>query len=155
MFEPNPAAGTVHRELTTLRSTLNYCHKEGYILNAPPVWLPELPPSKERLLTRSEAARLLCAAYRLPKGRHLAKFILLSLYIGTRKTAVLNLRFQSNTHGGWIDTQQGILYRRGEKERQTAKRRPPLPVCTATYSRTPDDGKNPGLGMLSSGTAQP
>ena len=129
--------GTTRRELTTLRAALNYCQKEGYLLSAPSVWLPDRPPSRERWLTREEAARLLWAAYRLPKGKHLARFILVSLYTGTRKTAVLRMRYTANTLGGWIDTKRGVMYRRGEGERETAKRRPParLPRQLLAHAR--------------------
>ena len=133
----NVSDGTTRRELTTLRAALNYCYREGYLLTAPPVWLPTRPPSRERWLTRDEAAKLLWTAYRSPQGKHLARFILISLYTGTRKAAVLRLRYVANTHGGHIDTAQGVLYRRGEGERQTDKRRPParLPKQILAHAR--------------------
>ena len=117
--------GTIRRELGTLRAALQYCHAEGYLLSAPPVSLPEKPPAKERWLTRSEAARLIWAAWRGRRTQHLARFVLVALYTGTRKDAVLRLGFIPNTRGGWVDTANGLLYRRAEGERQTKKRQPP------------------------------
>ncbi len=38
----------------------------------------------------------------------------------------MNLGFLQNTAGGWIDVDNGVLYRRGEDERQTKKRRKPV-----------------------------
>lgn len=119
------ADGTVRRELGVLRAALQHCHREGYLLYAPPVVLPEKPAAKDRWLTRDEAARLLWAAYRSQRGKHLARFILVGLYTGTRKQATLGLQFVPNTTGGWVDVDQGVLYRRGEGERDSKKRRTP------------------------------
>lgn len=120
------AEGTIRRELNVLQAAINYCHSEGYLTHTTAVTLPEAPPPKDRWLTRSEAARLLWAAYRSPRGKHLARFILLGLYTGTRKEAILGLGFLRNTVGGWIDVDRGVLYRRGSDERETKKRRPPM-----------------------------
>jgi integrase len=120
------AEGTIRRELNVLQAAINYCHKEGYLLSPATVTLPEKPPSRDRCLTRDEAARLLWAAYRSPKGKHLARFILVALYTGTRKEAILNLGFQQSTAGGWLDVDKGVLYRRGAEERQTKKSRKPV-----------------------------
>lgn len=118
--------GTVRRELGVLSAAINFCHREGYLTHTVTVTRPEQPPPRERWLTRQEAAALLRAALKLTRGRHLARFILLALYTGTRKDAILRLGFLPNTAGGWIDVDQGVLHRRGEKERETKKRRPPM-----------------------------
>lgn len=118
--------GTVRRELNVLQAAINYCHAEGYLTGPAKVTLPEKPAAKERWLTRDEAARLLTAARHSAKGKHLAPYILIALYTGTRKAAILQLGFMRNTTGGWIDTGQGVLYRRGLEERQTKKRRKPV-----------------------------
>ncbi|WP_414896569.1 hypothetical protein [Rhodovulum sp. YEN HP10] len=52
---------------------------------------------RDRWLTCAEAARLLRAARNHPKSRHLAPFILVALYTGTRKEAILALRFAPHT----------------------------------------------------------
>ena len=118
--------GTVRRDLNVLQAAINYCHKEGYLTHTTAVTLPEVPAAKDRWLSRDEAARLIWAAYRSPRGKHLARFILIALYTGTRKEAILRLGFMRNTAGGWIDTDQGMIYRRGADERETKKRRPPM-----------------------------
>ena len=87
------------RELEDLRAAINYHRNEGLCTEVVEVVLPERSPSRLRFLTRSEAARLLWAAYRyreVQKGhatgrhsrRHLARFILVALYTGTRSAAV-------------------------------------------------------------------
>ncbi len=123
------ADGTVRKELSTLSAALNYCREEGYLLNPPKVHMPEKPEPKDRWLTRDEAARLLRAAYRNPEARHLARFILVALYTGTRKTAILQLRFMRNVNGGFVDTGAGRLYRRAPGTAQTKKRTPPITVA--------------------------
>jgi integrase len=123
------APGTVRRELNVLQAAINYCHEEGYLTHTTAVTLPEAPSAKDRWLTRDEAAKLIWTAYRSPKGKHLARFILIALYTGTRKDAILRLGFLRNVSGGWIDTERGVMYRRGAEERQTKKRRPPVRIA--------------------------
>lgn len=118
--------GTIRRELNVLQAAINYCHAEGYLTHPTRVTMPEAPPAKDRWLTRSEAARLIWAARNLQRGAHAARFILLALYTGTRKDAILRLGFMPNTVGGWIDVANGVLHRRGSDERETKKRRPPM-----------------------------
>ncbi|OAO05377.1 hypothetical protein A8B76_02740 [Roseovarius indicus] len=118
--------GTVRRELGALQAAINYCHKEGYLLTPATVTLPTKPPSRDRWLTRDEAAALIWAAYRNPKGKHLARFILIALYTGTRKEAILGLGFNPSLTSGWIDAERGVIYRRGTGERETSKRRKPV-----------------------------
>lgn len=122
------SAGTVRRELGTLQAAINYAHREGYITAAPVVTLPDKPEAKERWLTRDEAAKLLWAAYRGHKSKHIAQFILIAIYTGTRKDAILRMGFEPNTVGGWFDLDRNIMFRRSEGERQTNKRRTPAPI---------------------------
>lgn len=122
------APGTVRKELGTLAAAINHCHAEGYITSAPRVRLPAKPAPRDRWLTRDEAAKLVRAAYRNPKAKHLARFILVALYTGTRTDAILRLQYMPNTAGGWVDTDRGVVYRRAEGEAETKKRTPPVPV---------------------------
>jgi len=86
--------GTIRRELGVLRTALNHAHSEGRITRQIPVKLPDAPPPKERWLTRNEAAALLREALNSPKARlHLPLFILIGLYTGKRKEAILSLRW--------------------------------------------------------------
>ena len=122
------AAGTVRKELGVLQAALNHCHAEGYLTSAPKVRLPAKPAPRERWLTRDEAARLIRAAYRNPKARHLARFTLVALYTGTRSDAILRLCFMPHTAGGHVDTEAGRIYRRSASETETKKRQPPIPI---------------------------
>jgi integrase len=103
--------GTTRRELTTLRAAVNYA--VGRISDeSRPVGLPAKPPGKDRWMTRSEAARLLNAARvsRSDVRLYLPLFILLGLYTGARKEAILSLRWAQ------IDLQaKRINFRRGDE----------------------------------------
>lgn len=118
------AAGTIRRELGTLRAALNYCAQEGRLTRAPFVHLPDKPSAKDRWLTRDEVAALLRAARTDPRSKHLARFILLAVYTGSRKAAVLDLRFEPHPRGGWIDCGRGLMYRSAQDARVTNKRKP-------------------------------
>lgn len=86
--------GTTRRELTTLRAAVNYA-KGRIAAETRPVSLPAKPPGKDRWLTRSEAAGLLNEA-RKARGDvrlYLPLFILIGLYTGARKEAILTLRW--------------------------------------------------------------
>ena len=122
------AAGTVRKELGVLQAAINFAYSEGYLTATRKVRLPEKSAPRDRWLTRDEVARLLWAACRSPKGKHLARFILTAIYTGTRSSAVLGLRFMPNAVGGWVDTERGVLYRRGTGEAETKKRTPPVPI---------------------------
>lgn len=120
--------GTIRRELGTLQAAINYAKKEGYVTHAPAVTLPAKPEPTTRWLTRGEAAKLLNVARKGAKTKHLARFILIGLYTGTRKDAILRMGFQPNTVGGWFDLERGIMFRKGDHERGTHKRRTPAPI---------------------------
>lgn len=116
---------TIRRELAVLGAAVNYCVRQGYLTYAPKVTLPRTPVGRTRWLSRKEAAALLRAARKAP---HLATFILIGLYTGTRGGAILDLQWMPNTSGGWIDLDRGMLYRGAEGRIETAKRKPPCPL---------------------------
>ena len=99
------SAGTVRRELGILRAALNFERNHGRLTFVPHMWFPSPPAGKGRWLTRSEAARLIRAARRTEKSRdYLALFIILGLYTGARKGALLELRWtQVDLNLGRID----------------------------------------------------
>ena len=87
--------GTIRRELATLRAAINYAKDEGRITYAPSVHLRKKPEGKDRFLRRSEAAALLNAARtgHASTRPYLPLFILIALYTGARKGAILELRW--------------------------------------------------------------
>jgi integrase len=110
------------RDLEVLRAAVNHWHRSehGPLDRLPVFWLPAKPEARERWLTRSEAARLLRSARRVP---HLARFIILSWYTGSRSGVVLGLKWPL------VDFNNAILTRkpRGAKKSET-KRAPPVRI---------------------------
>ena len=115
------SANTVRRELNVLRTAINYAHKHGRLTRLVAVELPEAPEPRGRWLKRDEAARLLGAALRSLKARlYLPLFVLLALYTGRRKEAILSLRWhQVDFETGTINFEQG---------RRTKKRKGDIPI---------------------------
>lgn len=98
------AKGTLRRELGVLRTAINWAHKNGRITRAVLVPLPEGGQSRERWLTREEAAGLIRAARTRKARLYMPLFILLGLYTGRRKEAILSLRWaQVDLEAGLID----------------------------------------------------
>jgi integrase len=139
-------SGTARRELETLSAALSYAHKQRKLLYPVALTYPAKAPPRERWLTRSEAAALLAGALgfgaiaydvrtrkpikwgRFQPAYHVARFILIALYTGTRHEAILRMRWGVNSAGGWFDLDRGVIYRRGQGEAETNKRRPSVPV---------------------------
>lgn len=130
-----PAAA--RRELEDFRAAINHHRREGLCSEIVEVTLPEKSPPRERWLTRQEAARLLWAAWRfrdVQKGvvtkrrsrQHVARFILVGLYTGTRSAAICAASYAPEDGRGWVDLDRGVFYRRAAGARQTKKRQPPV-----------------------------
>lgn len=136
------SASTSRRELKTLQAAINHWHRESPLEAVPKVTLPPENPRRERVLERSEVARLLLACRRLSRREitmhngaklrisymHVARFILIGIYTGTRHEAILRISWSANIHGGSVDLERGVIYRRGAGERETSKRRPPVQI---------------------------
>jgi integrase len=122
-----------------LRSAINFHREEGKCDRVISVVLPEKRPGRQRWLTRSEAAALIWRAWRyreMQKGhptgrysrRHVARFILVGLYTGTRARAICSAAFEPFEGHGYIDVERGVFYRRPAGAPETKKRRPPVPL---------------------------
>jgi integrase len=126
-------------ELSVLRAAINHHRGEGHCEKIVSVVLPDKPTARERWCTRAEAANLVRGAWRFrevqkgkPTGRqsrrHVARFILVALYTGTRAGAVCGAALEPTEGKGWIDLEKGIFFRRPSGLRETKKRRPPVPL---------------------------
>lgn len=123
------APNTIRRELGTMKAAGEYCHIEGHLTSAPPVWLPDKGASRDRWLTRKEAAALLRAARAEEKAcLHLPTFILIGLYTGHRAQAILSLQWQPNITGGHVDLERGRIDFNPVGARKTNKRRAHIPI---------------------------
>lgn len=114
--------GTARRELGVLRAAINFAHRCGRITRPIAVELPERPEPRDRWLTRKEAAALIRAA-RTPQARlYMPLFILIGLYTGRRKEAILSLRWPQ------VDLEAGRIDFELSGRRRTNKRRGRVPV---------------------------
>jgi integrase len=119
--ERKPA--TVRRELAVLRAAINHAAREGRLTRAPTVFLPPKPDGKDRWLTRSEVAALLRQARHDPRCRlYLPLFVLLGLYTGARKQAILGLRWPQ------VDLARGRIDFNPPGRARTGKGRPIIPI---------------------------
>lgn len=125
------------RELEDLRAAINHHRAEGYTREVVEVVLPPRSQAKDRWLTRSEAARLIWTCWRQREmrngrptgrrtGKHLARFILVGLYTGTRASAICSAALKVTDAAGHVDLEQGVFYRRVHGRRETNKRQPPV-----------------------------
>ena len=132
--------GGARRDLQDLAAAINHSLEAGLFREVVKVWLPPPGPSRSRFLTRSEVARLLWVCLTTPalfKGestarrplRHIARFVLIGVYTGSRPGAIFGLNWDRTTHRGWVDLDHGLIYRRPEDMRETTKRRPPVPIA--------------------------
>lgn len=117
------APGTARRELGILRAAINHAHRVGRLTRAVAVDLPDGAEARDRWLTRKEAAALLRAALREPRVRlHLPLFILIGLYSGQRKQAILTLRWSQ------VDLDAGRMDFNAPGARRSNKRRARQPI---------------------------
>ena len=124
--EKTPAAA--RRDLEVLRAAIGYWHREyGPLPSIPAVTLPPKSAPRERWLTRNEAARLLWAARRTP---HLARFILLGIYTGSRSGALLAAQWS------WVDLIGGTMHRRAPGTAENAQKRSPRSGWASVSLRT-------------------
>jgi integrase len=126
-------------DLVILRSAINHHREEGHCEKIVSVVLPEKSVGRERWCPRSEIARLIWEAWRYREKQngnltdrrtrqHVARFILIAVYTGTRAGAVCAAALEPTEGRGWIDLERGIFFRRPEGERETKKRKPPVPL---------------------------
>lgn len=135
--------GGARRDLEDLRSAINHHAAEGLHRGIVRVTLPKKGLPKDRWLTRSEAARLIWHCWRAREVqhwsgklvitdkrplRHLARFILIGLYSGTRAGAIASASPLPAIGRSFVDLDRGIFYRLATGKRATNKRQPPVPV---------------------------
>ena len=147
--------GGARRDLEDLRAAINHHAKEGLHHSIVRIALPEKGPPRDRWLTRTESAKLLWACWRhkekqlrhrgrhkglrLPTNRyplrHLARFILIALYTGTRAGAIAKASPNKGEGRSFIDLDHGVFYRLPEGARPSRKRQPLL-LSLDVYWRT-------------------
>ena len=142
--------GGARRDLEDLRAAINHHAKQGFHRGLVRVTLPPKGEPRNRWLTRQEAAKLLMVCWRhreaqvrhrgANKGqkiptdkrplRHLARFILIGLYTGTRAAAIASASPTAQEGRSFVDLDNGIFYRLAQGKQVTKKRQPPVPIPT-------------------------
>jgi len=140
--------GGARRDLETLRAAINHHAKEGFHRGVVRVSLPPKGEARDRWLTRKEAAALIWHCWRhrekqtihsgASKGdpvstsrrplRHVARFILIGLYTGTRAGAIASASPYAEPGRSYVDLERGIFYRKPIGKRATKKRQTPAPI---------------------------
>ncbi|MDA9498170.1 tyrosine-type recombinase/integrase [Bradyrhizobium sp. CCBAU 11357] len=140
--------GGARRDLEDLRAAIGHHAAEGYHREIVKVSLPEKGQPRDKWLTRSDAAKLIwtCWRYReMQKGsrrssdetklptskrplRHLARFILLGIYSGTRAGAIAAASPVPALGRSYVDLERGRYYRLKQGASQTNKRQPTVPI---------------------------
>ena len=134
------SASTVRRDLGVLQSAVKNAHNSQMITRSVAITRPPESPPRERWLTRSEAAMLIAGALgfapiafdvksrqptvwkRVVKPQyHLALFILIGIYTGRRKEAILSLRWPK------VDLKHNKIDFRRDGVAETKKKRG---ICT-------------------------
>jgi integrase len=116
-YGSSKAPSAARRDLETLRAAVRYWNREyGPLAALPAIILPAKPQARQRWLTRGEVARMLWAARR---QTHLKRFILLSIYTGSRSGVVLGLQWKQ------IDIPKGEMARTGTGMAAHAKKLAP------------------------------
>jgi len=140
--------GGARRDLEDLRAAIGHHAAEGYHREIVKVPLPEKGQPRDKWLTRSDAAKLVwtCWRYReMQKGsrrpiddvkvptskrplRHLARFILLGIYSGTRAGAIAAASPIPAIGCSYVDLERGRYYRLKQGSAKTNKRQPTVPI---------------------------
>lgn len=142
------AKGGTRRDLEDLRAAINYHRAEG--LHREPVGVPVSSErnNRTRYLERHEVARLVWTAMRhkeqtrIPCGprkgmivpsksqrlRHLARFILIGVYTGTRAGAIASASWEKGKGKSYIDLRHGLYYRLAEGKKPSRKRQPTIEI---------------------------
>jgi integrase len=121
------------RELSELGAAIRYHFHENRCTALVPVVLPgKKAPPRSRWLTKKEAASLLRVCWRHREGRrslrHVARFILIGLYTGTRAGAICNASLAPRQGSGWLDLDSGYFYRLPKGVLETKKRQPTIRI---------------------------
>ncbi|WP_051448384.1 tyrosine-type recombinase/integrase [Bradyrhizobium sp. WSM1417] len=123
------------RELEDLSAAINFALRKAG--GASLVFRPTLPDDvepRQRWLSRNEFAALLWTAWRAKgdnghhSGKHVARFMLASIYTGSRAGDVTNAALMPTIGRGHIDLESGIFQRKPADKRATNKRQPTVPL---------------------------
>ena len=127
--------GGARRDLQDLSAAIGHHHREGYHREIVRVVLPPKGEARQRWLTREEFAKLMriCETTREVQSgretakyplRHVARFLALGVYTGSRPGAVLNASWLPGPGRSFVDLDNGVFHRRADGAVETTKRQP-------------------------------
>lgn len=132
------ADSTLLREFGTLRPMINFGVKKGRLEMLGHIidWeLPPPPEAREAFYSRSEVAALLWYAWKkrnmgmgkpgvgIPTSRHVARFILIAVWTGTRSEKIEQASYVNHDDRPWMDLEGGIFYRAGVDNKSPSNKR--------------------------------
>jgi integrase len=131
------STSAARRDLEDLGAAINFYNQDkvgGVNVLFRPV-LPDAPEARDIWLTRDQAAHLIWTAWRARKrnrggtpgphmSKHLARFILVALYSGTRAGAICGAALMPSVGRGYVDLDRGVFHRKAIGARSTNKRQP-------------------------------
>lgn len=109
---------TIRYELLQVSTALKWGRAGRFIAAKPEMWLPEAPERKVRHLSHAEFERFFSAVH----APHAQLYVLLGLYTMARPSAILELTWDR------VDFERGLIDLNPAGRRQTAKRRPVVPM---------------------------
>ena|SRR5712664_2085168 len=138
----DPAPIAAYRDLKMLAAAINryFKTKVGGLWTRFSPLLPDAPEARDRWLTRDEAAKLIRTAWRLRRdsgipgkpgrytSRHIARFILVGIYTGSRHGDICNAAVMASIGRGYVDLERGIFKRKPDNKKATSKRQPTVPI---------------------------
>lgn len=127
--------GGARRDLQDMAAAIGHHAKEGLHRVLVRIALPPRGEARQRWITRDEAARLLRIILHTPEVqegkptdkrpmRHLARFLLIGLYTGSRPGAVMNATWTDGPGLSFVDLDNGVFHRHPGGDAQTNKRKP-------------------------------
>ena len=138
----DPAPIAAYRDLKLLAAAINRFFKKkvgGVWTRFSPV-LPEGPEVRQRWLSRDEAAKAIMTAWRKRRdsgilgkpgrhtSRHIARYILVGLYTGSRDGDICNAALMPTIGRGYVDVERGIFKRKPDNKKETSKKQPTVPI---------------------------
>jgi integrase len=111
-------AATIRYELLQVSTALKWGRAGRHISAKPEMWLPTAPERKVRHLTHAEFERFFSAVH----APHARLYVLLGLFTMARPSAILELTWER------VDFARGLIDLNPAGRRQTAKRRPVVPM---------------------------
>ena len=109
------------RLLEELRATVNLAEKEKWIPAAPKISMPPKYRARDHFLTEEELEKLIKAS---EERAHLHLFILIAITTGARRSAILELKWDTN-----VNLKNQVFDFNNPDQIETNKRRPVVPIA--------------------------